>query len=225
MCSLFVLSIQQTIRIHDEISTQNWKANQMEAQFVNTKGSLRKETESIAEVRHMGDGICWMYGVIALQVVGTIFLLYVGLSRWSGIYRYWNAHHNHNYVISTIYHIYVTCCVNFCFFLWVITVLVVWIIFVTETQKNIQFWVILFIFLMLMRNFLLKSVQQTNHQRSILMLLSLLLRSNLFSHTQTTHSFPFFLFCINAKKERAKQEVTFWAAKMLHLTPISNIKE
>mmetsp|Transcript_75795 Transcript_75795/g.148790 ORF Transcript_75795/g.148790 Transcript_75795/m.148790 type:complete len:99 (+) Transcript_75795:52-348(+) len=72
---------QHTTRIHDEISTQNWKANQMEAQFVNTKGSLRKETESIAEVRHMGDGMCWMYGVIALQVVGTIFLLYVGLSR------------------------------------------------------------------------------------------------------------------------------------------------
>jgi hypothetical protein len=68
------------LRLHDEVTGQKSKLDAMESQYVNTKDSLLNETTSIAETRKMGQGMCWMYGVIALEVAVMFLLLYVGLS-------------------------------------------------------------------------------------------------------------------------------------------------
>lgn len=52
----------------------------MEGLFQNTKHALQKETDSITETRKMGQGMCWMYGVIAAEVVIMLLLLYIGLT-------------------------------------------------------------------------------------------------------------------------------------------------
>jgi hypothetical protein len=66
--------------LHDEVTNQKTKLDAMESQYINTKDSLANETTSIAETRKMGQGLCWMYGVIAAEVAVMILLLYVGLT-------------------------------------------------------------------------------------------------------------------------------------------------
>lgn len=48
--------------------------------FETTQESLRHETQSIHETRKMRDDVCWMYIVIAIEVVVIMLLIYIGLA-------------------------------------------------------------------------------------------------------------------------------------------------
>jgi t-SNARE complex subunit (syntaxin) len=42
--------------------------------------NLKQETQKISSTRKLKDDICWMYGVIAIEVTVIIFLIYLGLT-------------------------------------------------------------------------------------------------------------------------------------------------
>lgn len=76
LSALFIQSLQ----LHDEVTHQKKYVDDLEEKFVDTKGSLKQEITRIVDVRKASQGLCWMYGVIAAEVVLLFFLLYVGLS-------------------------------------------------------------------------------------------------------------------------------------------------
>jgi hypothetical protein len=70
----------QTLVLNEEVSQQNRKVDELEAQHIKTKDALRKETNSIVETRKAGQELWWMYVVIAVELIVMLFLLYVGLA-------------------------------------------------------------------------------------------------------------------------------------------------
>ena len=70
----------QSLQLHDEVTHQKRYVDDLEEKFSDTKGALKQETTRISEVRKAGQNLCWMYGVIAAEVVVLFVLLYVGLS-------------------------------------------------------------------------------------------------------------------------------------------------
>ena len=73
------ISTVQSLKLHDEVTHQTKYVEMMEERFDGSKGALKQETKNINETRKMGQEFCWMYGVIAAEVVVFFLLLYVGL--------------------------------------------------------------------------------------------------------------------------------------------------
>lgn len=70
----------QALRLKDEVNNQTRTLDDVEGTFISTKDALQKETSNINKARTMGRELCWMYGVIAVELVVLCLLLYVGLS-------------------------------------------------------------------------------------------------------------------------------------------------
>ena len=71
----------KTVRLHGEVTHQNKQVDEMEGHFTKTKISLSKETNNITDARKIGQGLCWMYGIIIMEVLVMFLLLYIGLSH------------------------------------------------------------------------------------------------------------------------------------------------
>eukprot|EP01038_Epipyxis_sp_PR26KG_P007504 gene7504-10223_t len=52
----------------------------VQAEFMNARNTLSQESKNIIEARDMRDAVCWMYGVIAGEIIILLFLLWIGLS-------------------------------------------------------------------------------------------------------------------------------------------------
>lgn len=71
----------QSKGLNEESKSHIILLNKAETEMTMTSLQLKAESAHTVQMRKAKNGICWMYGVIVLELIILVLLLYIGLSN------------------------------------------------------------------------------------------------------------------------------------------------